>query len=212
MSLSEINNARYSSHFYLSNCDLINKNRFGSFCQRPEIEKIFLEFSPNDFDSTEDSSQVLSNGGDHQIESFLLLYSARLHKPLVSLNCSVSPKKDSTGYSLKTVISGEEDVYLFLLVFFLENLDELIDKNSAVYCVEKESKVGDLFCHRKFALNYSLKVGSFFDLDDFSGKNNFDLNLRKSKVKIRFLFGAYRSKSFNLSKEFVRNVPFLWMS
>ena len=212
MSFSEINNAKYSSHFYLSTCDLINKNQFDNFCHKPEIEKIFLEFSPNDFDSAEDSSQAFISGGDHQVESFLLLYSARLYKPLVSLSSSTSPKKDSTNYSLKIVISKKEDIYLFLLVFFLENISELVDKNSSVYCVEKKLKSGGIFCHRKFALNYSLLVGSFFDLSDFSTRNNFDLGLRKSKMKVRFLFGTHRAKDFDLSKEFVRNIPLFWMS
>lgn len=212
MSFSEINNARYSSHFYLSNCDSINKNVFNNLCYRPKVKKIFLEFSPNDLDLTEDSFQTFTNGGDHQIESFLLLYSTRLHKPLVSLSCSALSKKDLGNYSLKVVISNEEDMYIFLLVFFIENLSELVDKNSSVYCIEKELQSGGLLCNRKFALNYSLAVGSFFDLEDFSTKSSFDSKLRKSKLKVRFLFEAYRSKDLGLSKESVRNIPLFWMS
>ena len=207
MSFSEINSAKYSSHFYLSSCDLINKNVFDNLCYRPKIEKIFLEFSPDGLDSVEDSFQTSTNGSDHQIESFLLLYSASLYKPLISLNCSTLSKKDSANYFLRTVISKDEDMYLFLLVFFVENLSELTDKNSSVYCIEKELKSSGVFCRRKFALNYSLVVGSFFDLEDFSSKNDFDLRLKKSRLKVRFLFKSYRSKNFSLSKEFVRNIP-----
>ena len=212
MSFSETNNARYSSHYYLSTCDLINKNVLDNLCHRPKVEKIFLELSPSDLSSTEDSFQTTINGGDYQIESFLLLYSIRLHKPLVSLSCSKQSKKDSNSHSLKMIISEEEDIYLFLLVFFIENLSELVDKNSSVYCLESKLSCGANLYHKKFALNYSLLVGSFFDLEDFSSRSSFDAKLRKSSLKVRFLFETYESKDFNVSKEFVRNVPLFWIS
>ena len=120
MSFSELNNARYSSNLYLSTCDLINKNTFKSSFNRPSLKKIFLELPTSIFGTVEDSLKESSNNSDVQVESFLVLYLIRLHKPLVFLNNSTSLKKDSNICSVKVVFSEQEDIYLFLLNLFVE--------------------------------------------------------------------------------------------
>ena len=142
MSFSQLNDTRYSSHFYLSTCDLINKNLFKNFFNRPRVEKIFLELPTRTSEAVEDSLKGVSGGSDVQVESFLVLYLIRLHKPLVFLNTSTLSNNDSNTCSVKVTLSEEEDIYLFLLNLFVENLDELIiDVKDSINFFENKSKL-----------------------------------------------------------------------
>lgn len=213
MSFSELNNARYSSHSYLSACDLINKNIFRSFFNRPNIEKLFLELPTSVLETVEDSLKESSGSPDVQVESFLVLYLIRLHKPLVFLNSLASSKKDSNACSVKIAFSEKEDIYLFLLNLFVENLSELvIEIKDLSNNFEKTLIQDDILVFKNFAINGSLSIGAFLGLEDSFSKSSFDSKLRRLDLKIRFLFEVFGCKNFSPSRNYIRNIPLFWIS
>ena len=213
MSFSELNNARYSSHSYLSACDLINKNIFKSFFNRPSVEKLFLELPTSVFETVEDSLKESNSSSDVQVESFLVLYLIRLHKPLVFLDSSTSLKKNSNACFVKIAFSEQEDIYLFLLNLFVENLSELvIEIKDLSNSFGKTWIQDDILALKNFAVNGSLPVEAFLGLENSFSKSSFDSKLRRLDLKIRFLFEVFGCKSFSPSRNYIRNIPLFWIS
>ena len=212
MSFSEVNHAKYSSHFYLSACDSINKNVFSNFCNKPKVKKIFLELFTNAVSFSQESLQSVSGTTETQIEAFLVLYSIRLRRPLISPNYLESSKKDYNGCSLKLIFSKEDDIYLFLTTLFVENLNELSSEDLSAPYTKKDLSCSNILEQKDYVINNSLTVGSFFELEDTFKKNGFDLKLKKSELRVRFLFETHSFKGLQMSKESIRSVPLFWIS
>ena len=212
MSFSELNNARYSSHSYLSACDLINKNIFKSFFNQPSIEKLFLELPTSIFETVEDSLKESSGSSDVQVES-LVLYLIKLHKPLVFIDNSTSLKKSSNTCSVKIAFSEQEDIYLFLLNLFVENLSELVIEIKDLFnSFERTLLQDDILALKNFAINGCLPIGAFLGLENSVSKSSFNSKLRRLDLKIRFLFEVFGSKDFSPSRNYIRNIPLFWIS
>ena len=116
---------------------------------------------------------------DPQVESFLVIYLIKLHKPLVYVtDLRLSKKKLNTRF-LKIAFSKKEDIYLFLLNFFLENLDDLVikiknfDDNLSRNLIYKE-----VLGIKKFAITMSLPIGSFLGLKILFSQSIFDFRLK----------------------------------
>lgn len=213
MLLSEINCARYSSHFYLSTCDLVYKNLLPTSTNLPVVRSVCVELSANDTINVNDSSQIFCDDPESRIEAFLLLFSITMSKPLIALLYSSVNKVDCyDGCFLRLFLFEKEDIYLFLLSFFIENPKELVVKDLLANAVEKEYVCVEGSHSKIFALSTNLSPTSSFALEDFSRKNNFDPKIEKYKLRIRFIYETHDSESSCYSEEFVRNIPLFWMS
>lgn len=213
MSFSEIYYARYSSHFYLSTCDLISKKISKNFSSIPMVKKIFVELSNETSEIVGNSVKEPISTFDAQVESFLVLYLIRLHKPLVFVADLRLSKKDLNTRFLKIAFSKKEDIYLFLLNFFLENLHDLVIKNQTSESNPSQNLVHEeILGIKNFAITMGLPVGSFLGLKNSFSQSSFDLRLRKLNLNIRFLFETFCSKNSDLSKNSIQNVPLFWIS
>ena len=213
MSFSEIYCARYSSHFYLSTCDLISKKISKNFSNISMVRKIFVELSNEIPEISENSAKEPISIFDSQVESFLVLYLIKLHKPLVSVTDLRLSKKNLNTRFLKIAFSKKEDIYLFLLNFFLENLDDLVmkiqnfDSNPNRNLISRE-----VLGIKIFAITMGLPVGSFLGLKNLFSQSIFDFRLRKLNLNIRFLFETFCFENSDVSKDSIQNVPLFWIS
>ena len=215
MLLSEINCARHSSHFYLSTCDLVNKNSLYNFSGVPRIQNIYLELSANDNAIMNDSFPNFCEDVENRTEAFLLLFSLRLTKPWVFLRePSLKIVNSNSGFCLKLVLSKEEDIYLFLLSLLTENPKELVMQKLLADLITKQTTSTNTSHQKVFALSTNLFSKSFFALEDFLKKNNFDPRLEKCKLRLRFVLETYVSNldKCYYSESFIRNIPLFWMS
>ena len=213
MLLSEINCARYSSHFYLSTCDLVYKNLLPTSTNLPVVRRVCLELAANDTINVNDSSRIFCDDPESRIEAFLLLFSVTMSKPLIALLYSSINKVDCyDGCFLRLFISEEEDIYIFLLSFFIENPKELVVKDLLANAVEKEYISMEASHSKIFALSTDLSPLSSFALEDFSKKNSFNPKIEKYKLRVRFIYETHDSANSCYSEEFIRNIPLFWMS
>ena len=126
MYLSSINCLKSTSTNYLSNCDLINKYNLTNINKIPKLTEVAIEVSSSDILNSSEIAGKNELDSELQIKSYFILYLIQALIPFISFNNSKKVKEDGLNYSLKIVLSAEDEIYSFLIKFFIENWNKLL--------------------------------------------------------------------------------------
>jgi hypothetical protein len=191
----------HSVHEYLLDCDLINKYTLKNIYKRPKLKKVIVHFPINNL------LQSNSFGNNLQVKSFLIFHVLFFILPFINFDkiktnsCLINPE-----YSLKIILSNEEDIHLFLINLFVENSSQF-EKPSLIF---KPSINSTVFQNNNFCYNFSVPGKTFFDVDDFFSYVVKDSNFKELEVKCSFVFENFKNcKDVNNT---IRNISFFWVN
>jgi hypothetical protein len=195
---------------YLVNYDLIHKYNLKNIYQRPKIKKIVLHFLINDLLASSNLAKKVTN--NIQIKAFFIFYSlfslsSYINIAKTSFN-KILQKNAENQYSLKIILSSRQDINNFLLMFFIENYNQIAKENLKIL-KKKNHKYLD-FTKNQFCYNFSVPGKFFFDLNDFFRQNTKDTNLKDLNIKLSFIFdGVPKTKNIN---NLIKNISFFWIA
>jgi hypothetical protein len=201
----------YKFNNYLSSCDLINKYNLGSVYENPKLSKIVLELSSQDILNACESGNKKEFDSDLQIKTFLLLYILQSNYPYINFN-KIQQKKDGPAFSIKAVISSEEQIQSFLNTIFVENWNMLVIEDYTLLRSSIAKYTKHIQNNRKFVLNTKMAGSVFFEIDNFLNKNLFGLSSKNLNIKISFLFTHNFRKNKKISLDLIKNFPLFWTS
>jgi len=193
----------HSVHEYLLNSDLINKYNLRNIYKKPKLKKVVIHFPINNL------LQSNSFGSNLQIKSFLIFHvlfftSSFINFDTIKIN-KYSNSVVNPEYSLKIVLSSQEDINLLLLNLLVENFSQfekesLTTKTSTNFVL----KPINTFCH-----NLSIPGKFFFDADNFFSSVIKDSNFKELDIKCSFIFENLKGCK-NISNA-IKNVSPLWV-
>jgi hypothetical protein len=160
MYLSSINCLKNTNTNYLSSCDLINKYNVTNINKIPRLNKIAIEVSSYDILNSSEIAGKNELDSELQIKSFFILYLIQALIPFISFNNSKKVKEDGLSYSLKVVLSNEDEIYSFLVKFFVENWNKLLAEDFSFWSKSNDN-IFDSTLKKKFLLfkeKYPLKL------------------------------------------------------
>lgn len=166
-----------ASNSYLQNCDLINKYSVKSVFNLPRLRSLVLHFNLKDFTRNCSNTSITAEVQAYTLFFLFCSLSPHLTFNLSTLNQNVS-KSESGDFIFKVIVRGDKHIERFIRQVSLENLN-IFKENKGF-----SNKSGCSFC-----CNSSLSSNSFFDLEDFSKKqNDYNLDLESFAIKISIVF------------------------
>jgi hypothetical protein len=173
----------FFSDSYLRKCDLVNKYNLKSSHIIPKIDKIIFSFNVNELAISKELQELSEKD---QIRSYLLAYLYSSFTPFIDLKVnkiggrSSKQSKKENFYSLKYVLSRDEDIQRFLIGVFLDNFSNFNKAKSTF------GRKNDERYQSKFSYSMSLPaefLNEFLDL-----KNYLFENQEKKKFSVNVTF------------------------
>ena len=212
MYLSSINCLKNTNTHYLSNCDLINKYNLTSINKIPKLSKISIDISSQDILNSSEISGKNELDSELQIKAFFILYLAQSLVPFISFHNSKKVKEDGLTYSLKVSLSTDDEIYSFLVNFFVESWNKLIREDFSFWSKSGSGLSPSSSNQKKFVLERKVPTDAFFEIDNFLTKNSFGILSKNLKFKVRFVFQNDNVKEQNTSINLIKNTPLFWIS
>ena len=212
MYLSSINCLKSTNTNYLSSCDLINKYNVTNINKIPKLNEIAVEVSSYDILN---SSEIIGKNeldSELQIKSFFILYLIQALIPFISFNNSKKVKEDGLSYSLKIVLSNEDDIYSFLVKFFVENWNKLLAEDFSFWSKSENNLFNSTLKQKKIVIQRKIPAEAFFEIDSFLDKNSFGIISKNLNLKVKFIFQNNNIKEQNTSINLIKNTPLFWIS
>ena len=212
MYLSSINCLKNTNTNYLSSCDLINKYNVTNINKIPRLNKIAIEVSSHDILNSSEIAGKNELDSELQIKSFFILYLIQALIPFISFNNSKKVKEDGLSYSLKVVLSNEDEIYSFLVKFFVENWNKLLAEDFSFWSKSDNNLFDSTLKQKKIVIQRKIPAEAFFEIDSFLDKNSFGIISKNLNFKIRFTFQNNNIKEQNTSINLIKNTPLFWIS
>jgi len=190
---------------YFNSYDVFQKYFLGNIYKCPAIKKIVLSFLLKDLLI---SSIFIKKNNNIQIKAFYIFYVLFSLVPFLRLSHVVSnrnlQKTTENPYSLKIVLSSTEDINNFLLMFFLENHNSLVQEQLTIF------KSYNQTFNNNIVYEFLIPSKFFFDLNTFFSQNIKEANLKELTIKCSLVF----DRVFNTENSvcLVRNLSFLWLA
>ena len=212
MYLSSINCLKNTNTNYLSSCDLINKYNVTNINKIPKLNKIAIEVSSYDILNSSEIAGKNELDSELQIKSFFILYLIQALIPFISFNNSKKVKEDGLSYSLKIVLSNHDEIYSFLVKFFVENWNKLLAEDFSFWSKSDNNLFNSNLKKKKIVIQIKITAEAFFEIDSFLDKNSFGIISKNLNFKIRFIFQNNNIKEQNTSINLIKNTPLFWIS
>ena len=212
MYLSSINCLKNTNTNYLSSCDLINKYNVTNINKIPKLNKIAIEVSSYDILNSSEIAGKNELDSELQIKSFFILYLIQALIPFISFNNSKKVKEDGLSYSLKIVLSNHDEIYSFLVKFFVENWNKLLAEDFSFWSKSDNNLFNSNLKKKKIVIQRKIPAEAFFEIDSFLDKNSFGIISKNLNFKIRFIFQNNNIKEQNTSINLIKNTPLFWIS
>lgn len=211
--LSSINCAKNSNIFYLSNCDLINKYNLTALEKKPKIKNVIIELSSRDILNSIEISGKTEISSEIQIKSFFTLYVLNALIPFISFSDGIKVQAKDSSYSLKVVLSNDEQIYSFLLSIFVENWNKLLAEDFLFWpTIKKDKDEHTVSKSKKILISRKLPAVAFFGIDNFLSKNAFGFNAKALNLNVKFKLQNDNLKSQDTSIKLIKNTPLFWIS
>ena len=212
MYLSSTNCLKNTNTNYLSSCDLINKYNVTNINKIPKLNKVGVEISSYDILNSSEIPGKNELDSELQIKSFFILYLIQALIPFISFNNSKKVKEDGLSYSLKVVLSNEDEIYSFLVKFFVENWNKLLAEDFSFWSKSDNNLFDSTLKQKKIVIQRKIPAEAFFEIDSFLDKNSFGIISKNLNFKIRFTFQNNNIKEQNTSINLIKNTPLFWIS
>jgi hypothetical protein len=196
----ENKNFAHDTHKYLLDCDLVNKYSFENIHKKPKLSKVIVHFSLKNFscaNSTDDFNT--------QMRAILIFEIIFFLFPFISINnirLSKGSAQKKTNFSLKIVLSNEEQINSFLNYLLIENFDRMEKQH-----LELLSKKVDFLEHKNLFSCYNLIFFGrlFSDCDEFLSSIFKDTKFKELEITSSIL-----SNHFLASKNMLKNTSMFW--
>lgn len=212
MYLSSINCLKNTNTNYLSSCDLINKYNINNINKIPKLNKVAVEVSSYDILNSSEISGKNELDSELQMKSFFILYLIQALIPFISFSNSKKVKEDGLSYSLKIVLSDEDEIYSFLVKFFVENWNKLLAEDFSFWSKSDSTLSDSILKQKRITIQRKVPAEAFFEIDNFLDKNSFGIISKNLNFKVRFIFQNNNIKEQNTSINLVKNTPLFWIS
>ena len=211
--LSSINCVKNSNIFYLSNCDLINKYNLTALEKKPKIKDITIELSSLSVLNSIEMSGKSEMSSEIQIKSFFILYALSALIPFISFSDGVKVQTKSNNYSIKVILSNDEQIYSFLLSIFVENWNKLLAEDFLFWSTDKKDEDEQVVSKsKKILISRRLPAAAFFEIDNFLSKNAFGLTAKNLNLNVKFKFQNNNVSNQDTSVKLIKNTPLFWIS
>jgi hypothetical protein len=195
---------------YLSNCDLINKYKLSSLNKKPILRNISLELTYSNIFESLDKLTKNESDSEIQVKSFLILYIFKLFQPLVDFGGTAKIKEAKSGWSIRILLSEEEDLHFFLKTIFIENISKILVEDFSFFHTQNNI-LYDIGSDQKTCLvNSKIPVESFYEIDNFLTKNLLGISPEKLNVDVKFLFQNNNITDQNSSIKLIKNTQLFW--
>jgi hypothetical protein len=212
MYLSSINCLKSTSTNYLSNCDLINKYNLTNINKIPKLSEVAIEISSSDILNSSEIAGKNELDSELQIKSYFILYLIQALIPFISFNNSKKVKEDGLNYSLKIVLSAEDEIYSFLINFFVENWNKLLAEDFSFWSKSDNNLLNTTLHQKKIIIQRKIPAEAFFEIDSFLSKGSFGIIAKNLNLKIKFIFQNNNVKEQNTPINLIKNTPLFWIS
>jgi len=175
MYLSSINCLKNTNTNYLSSCDLINKYNINNINKIPKLNKVAVEVSSYDILNSSEISGKNELDSELQMKSFFILYLIQALIPFISFSNSKKVKEDGLSYSLKIVLSDEDEIYSFLVKFFVENWNKLLAEDFSFWSKSDSTLSDSILKQKRITIQRKIPAEAFFEVDNFLDKNSFGI-------------------------------------
>ncbi len=198
----------FKQNNYLYNCDSINKYAIKSIYQKPEIQKIVINFPVDQLKK----AGIGENERTAFLKSFFVLYLLFFFKPFckysVIENKRLKLETINEKIDLKITLTDKEEITFFLRTLFVENWERALEENFNLF----NSK--EIFLDlKKDKINFSKKTSvscySFFEVDQFLKKMFNRINTKEIFFDINFHFSNIKTQH---SKTCIKTIPFFWIN
>ena len=132
--------------------------------------------------------------------------------PFISFNNSKKVKEDGLSYSLKIILSNEDEINSFLIKLFVENWNKLLAEDFSFWPKSDNNLSDSTFNQKKIVIERKIPAEAFFEIDSFLDKNSFGIISKNLNFKIRFIFQNNNIKEQNTSINLIKNTPLFWIS
>ena len=212
MYLSSINCLKSTSTNYLSSCDLINKYNLSNINKISKLSEVTIEISSSDILNSSEISGKNELDSELQIKSYFILYLIQSLIPFVSFNNSKKVKEDGLNYSLRITLSAEDEIYSFLVNFFVENWNKLLSEDFSFWSKSDNNSSNTTLQQKKIIIQRKIPAEAFFEIDSFLGKGSFGIIAKNLNLKIKFIFQNNNVKEQNTPINLIKNTPLFWIS
>ena len=171
-----------------------------------------MEISSYDILNSSEISGKNELDSELQIKSFFILYLTQALIPFISFSNSKKVKEDGLSYSLKIVLSNEDEIYSFLVKFFVENWNKLLAEDFSFWSKSDSNLLDSTLKQKKITIQRKIPAEAFFEIDSFLDKNSFGIISKNLNFKVRFIFQNNNIKEQNTSINLVKNTPLFWIS
>lgn len=203
-------NSKFNS--YLSVCDLTSKYNLKNTGETPKLSKIILEFSSADILFACENANRKELDSELQLKAFFLLYVLECRKPFVNLNKIKIAKDSGMNYSVKVILSSQEEFDSFLTTLFVENWSLLLAEDFSLTKGSETMYNRYIKKNRKFILNTQIPGSAFFELETFLSKNTFGLSSKSLSLKVSFAFVNKTRYTEQMCIDLVKNLPLFWVA
>jgi len=199
--MHQLLNIKTSNGNYLSCCDLINKYSLNSLKKAPKLKKITLELSSYDILNSFESSQKNEADMDVRVNSFVIFYLFHSFLPYIAFI-----KGEGTNFLLKISFFDVNDIYFFLVNFFVENWEKLVLENFSFF--------SKYTYFSKYPNNFIIQhsIPFFFELNDFLVKNPFGIISKNLSFKSKFLFQIQNFKNKVTAEKSIKYISPFWIN
>ena len=191
---------------------MINKYNVTNINKIPKLNKIAIEVSSYDILNSSEIAGKNELDSELQIKSFFILYLIQALIPFISFNNSKKVKEDGLSYSLKIVLSNHDEIYSFLVKFFVENWNKLLAEDFSFWSKSDNNLFNSNLKKKKIVIQRKIPAEAFFEIDSFLDKNSFGIISKNLNFKIRFIFQNNNIKEQNTSINLIKNTPLFWIS
>jgi len=132
--------------------------------------------------------------------------------PFISFTNSKKVKEDGLSYSLRIVLSNEDEIYSFLVKFFVENWNKLLAEDFSFWPKSENNLFNSTLKQKKIVIQRKIPAEAFFEIDNFLDKNSFGIVSKNLNLKIKFIFQNNNVKEQNTSVNLIKNTPLFWIS
>ena len=212
MYLSSINCLKSTSTNYLSNCDLINKYNLNNINKISKLSEVAIEISSSDILNSSEIGGKNELDSELQIKSYFILYLIQSLIPFVSFNNSKKVKEDGLNYSLRITLSAEDEIYSFLVNFFVENWNKLLSEDFSFWSKSDNNSSNTTLRQKKIIIQRKIPAEAFFEIDSFLSRGSFGVIAKNLSLKIRFIFQNNNIKEQNTPINLIKNTPLFWIS
>jgi len=210
--LSNINYTNLSNSSYLSDCDLINKYNLNSLNKKPKLHKIILELSSRDILDSFEISGKNETDSEIQVKSFIILYILQSFLPFITFSTSTKSKDEGSTFLLKIILSNDDEIYSFLVSFFVENWNKLIVEDFSFFEKNEKSFNNAHLNQETFIIHRQIPTNVFFEIDNLLTKNSFGIISKNLNFRAKFMFQNENFKNRVISEKTIKNIPLFWIN